>query len=193
MQLVARRYAHMYNLRDPPKLVGFLQPALLRLHPPPGLTDASVRANLPHSEKQWLQALHDVCTSRHRDSDWLFAIEPCLVGHYQKYNSNFGWTSTDDRNTPAAFSHFTYCLSGGHELVCDIQGVGDFYTDPQIHAKDQRKYGRGNLGEHGMVQFFRTHRCNAVCHYLRLHPSRHRKAIDHGTAMRPREEPPESN
>lgn len=36
-------------------------------------------------------------------------------------------------NTPQAFSHFTYCHSGGKLLICDIQGVGDKYTDPQIH------------------------------------------------------------
>jgi elongation factor 2 kinase len=42
----------------------------------------------------------------------------------------------DDRNTPQAFSHFTYESSDHMVLVCDIQGVGDVYTDPQMHTLD---------------------------------------------------------
>lgn len=34
---------------------------------------------------------------------------------------------------PGGPSHFTYCHSGGKLLICDIQGVADKYTDPQIH------------------------------------------------------------
>ena len=37
-----------------------------------------------------------------------------------------------DRNTPQAFSHFTFVKSNKTEIVVDIQGVGDCYTDPQV-------------------------------------------------------------
>jgi hypothetical protein len=40
------------------------------------------------------------------------------------------------RNTPQAFSHFTYEASSHSLLVCDVQGVGDMYTDPQVHTMD---------------------------------------------------------
>jgi hypothetical protein len=30
-----------------------------------------------------------------------------------------------------AFSHFTWEASGRTLMVCDIQGVGDLWTDPQ--------------------------------------------------------------
>ena len=38
------------------------------------------------------------------------------------------------RQTPQAFSHFTFEKSGHELIVVDIQGVGDLYTDPQIHT-----------------------------------------------------------
>jgi elongation factor 2 kinase len=55
------------------------------------------------------------------------------VGDYRKHNNNFGYVSDDERNTPQAFSHFTFEISKRNLLVVDIQGVGDFYTDPQVH------------------------------------------------------------
>ena len=45
-----------------------------------------------------------------------------MHGEYVKYSNNDGW-SEDRRNTPHAFSHFTYEASGRSLVVCDIQGV----------------------------------------------------------------------
>jgi len=42
------------------------------------------------------------------------------------------------RNTPHAFSHWTWEHSRGRDIVVDIQGVGDLYTDPQIHTADRK-------------------------------------------------------
>jgi Alpha-kinase family len=50
----------------------------------------------------------------------------------------------------------------------DISGVGDRYTDPQILSADGKGYGRGNLGQKGINKFLDTHRCNAICRYLKL-------------------------
>ena len=33
-----------------------------------------------------------------------------------------------------AFSHFTYSNSSRTEMVVDIQGVGRWFTDPQLHS-----------------------------------------------------------
>merc|ERR1712157_448847 len=87
---------------------------------------------------------------------------------YKKHNNNKGWVSEDDRNTPAAFSHFTYEASNKYLLVCDIQGVGDLYTDPQVHSDDGNGFGKGNLGRNGIDEFLSTHRCNPICRYLKL-------------------------
>lgn len=54
--------------------------------------------------------------------------------------------------------------------MVDIQGVGDLYTDPQIHTADGLGYNDGNLGLRGMALFFHTHRCNPLCAFLGLTP-----------------------
>lgn len=55
-------------------------------------------------------------------------------------------------------------------IVTDIQGVNDFYTDPQIHTKSGKGFGEGNLGQTGIHQFIKTHTCNPLCKYLNLEP-----------------------
>ena len=84
-------------------------------------------------------------------------------------NNNFGFVSEDERNTPQAFSHFTYESSNRVLLICDIQGVSDSYTDPQLHSVEGDGFGgKGNLGQRGIQRFLATHRCNAICRYLKL-------------------------
>lgn len=46
-----------------------------------------------------------------------------------------------------AFSHFTFERSGHQLIIVDIQGVGDLYTDPQIHTESGTDFGDGNLGK----------------------------------------------
>lgn len=71
--------------------------------------------------------------------------EPFLRGQYIKYNNNNGWLDEQyksgqlagsvagvNHHVAQAFSHYTYVESGGELLVCDIQGVGTTYTDPQV-------------------------------------------------------------
>jgi hypothetical protein len=43
-----------------------------------------------------------------------------------------------------------------HQLC---SGVGDLFTDPQIHTIDGDGYGRGNMGVRGIALFFASHRC----------------------------------
>lgn len=65
----------------------------------------------------------------------LFAVEKYIHGEYRKHNNNYGSVSDDERNTPQAFSHFTYEVSKHQLLAVDIQGVGDLYTDPQVEYR----------------------------------------------------------
>lgn len=68
-------------------------------------------------------------------------MEKFITGEYRKHNNNckkiifsfsqpwtVGFVSDEERNTPQAFSHFTYESSAHKLLICDIQGVGDLYT-----------------------------------------------------------------
>jgi hypothetical protein len=57
-----------------------------------------------------------------------------MEGEFRKYSNNDGLTQ-HNRNTPQAFSHFTYEKSDHQLVIVDIQGVDDWYTDPQIHTQ----------------------------------------------------------
>jgi len=138
MQAHCQHYAAKFNMYDPPQHVQFV--------------------------KAWVLELIE------RENKPLVGVERFIEGEYVKHNNNFGWKEDEDscRNTPQAFSHFTYEASNHEMIVVDIQGVGDLYTDPQIHTMNGKDFGRGNLGEAGIKKFLETHRCNHICRYLKL-------------------------
>ncbi|KAI9910638.1 hypothetical protein PsorP6_010420 [Peronosclerospora sorghi] len=144
MQAVCAHYAALYNEHEPPLKVCYASSWLLKLR---------------ERERGTL-----VCS-----------VEDFLPGAYVKYSNNSGYvgreTSTTEereRNTPQAFSHFSFVASDFRLMIVDIQGVADRYTDPQIHSADGRGFGVGNLGTFGMEKFLESHRCNEVCRWLGL-------------------------
>ncbi|KAI5691514.1 Alphakinase family [Leishmania braziliensis] len=117
--------------------------------------------------------------------DLLFTMEPRLEGNFTKYTSNFGGVykgfekrlSAEEEKkrhrilmAVEAFSHFTLVESGGSMLVCDLQGVNDFLTDPQIHTEDGKGLGMGNMGQEGIDKWIEAHVCNEVCRAMQLKP-----------------------
>jgi hypothetical protein len=147
MQEISQYLAKQYNQFSPPKKVEFLHAFLIQL---------DSRPLCPRTGKPQM---------RH--------VEPYLPGEYKKHNNNWGYVCKD-RNTPQAFSHFTYHYSSRflrHRIkspimVVDVQGVGDIFTDPQIHSEDGQGYGMGNCGYDGIKKFFNTHECNELCRFV---------------------------
>jgi hypothetical protein len=114
----------------------------------------------------------------------LMACEPFVEGSYIKYNNNDGWVNDVDRNTPQAFTHFTFVHSKSDIMIVDIQGVGDVFTDPQIHTVDGDGFGQGNQGPTGFQKFFTSHHCNSICEGLGLeHPDPGNTPSVGGTVM----------
>jgi myosin-heavy-chain kinase len=94
-------------------------------------------------------------------------LEHYIGGEFKKQSNNHGGV-LEPRNTPQAFSHFTWEHTKHNLIVVDLQGVDDDYTDPQVHTKDGVGYGVGNLGRTGIDRFLKTHQCNAICQMLNL-------------------------
>ncbi|KAH8852801.1 Eukaryotic elongation factor 2 kinase [Schistosoma japonicum] len=146
LQMEAKLWGEAFNRYNPPKKVDIFQLSVLELH-----SDGS-----RPSEHTGIS------------SPEFYHIERYMEGEYRKYNSNSGFVDECLRNTPQTFSHFTFERSGHRLLVVDIQGVGDLYTDPQIHTSDGVGYSDGNLGTRGMALFFHSHKCNPLCKWLGL-------------------------
>jgi len=114
-----------------------------------------------------------------------FVAERHVHGVFTKYNNNKGYVQGGSEQSiiAQAFSHFSFEVTGGEMLVVDIQGVVVqrdhesqctdglqsflMLSDPQVLSRTGR-FGRGDLGLSGFEQFFRTHRCNALCKHLGL-------------------------
>jgi len=140
MQTFCSKWSDLYNSFNPPKKITFLPSFVLEL------TDRG--------------ATPVTCGG-----------EPFIEGDYKKFNNNSGYVNSEAaRNTPQAFSHFSLVHSNQELVIIDIQGVNDFYTDPQIHTKSGKGFGEGNLGKEGIYQFVKTHQCNPLCSYLKLEP-----------------------
>lgn len=94
-------------------------------------------------------------------------VEPFIL-NYRKYNSNSGWAD-DGTSWPRvmqALSHFTYHISNGEFVVCDLQGgvYSDsvVLTDPVILSRN-KMFGVTDFGPMGISTFFSNHRCNEFC------------------------------
>lgn len=117
-------------------------------------------------------------------------LQEPFIESYQKFNSNTGWA---DNATPwprvmQALSHFSYHVSGGQYVLCDLQGgvYSDsvVLTDPVILSRD-RCYGVTDLGPQGISSFFSNHRCNEFCNSNWSRPADQRRYFNPqaGTSM----------
>ncbi len=95
-------------------------------------------------------------------------LQEPFIEEYQKFNSNTGWSddSLPWHRVMQALSHFTYHVSSGQNLLCDLQGGiysdGAVLTDPVVMSVN-REYGPTDLGLTGISSFFAHHQCNEFC------------------------------
>lgn len=62
-----------------------------------------------------------------------------------------------------AFSHFTSSNLATNWLLLMFRGVGDLYTDPQIHTVTWRRLRRRESGDQRHGPILPSHRCNLIC------------------------------
>lgn len=134
------------------------------------------------------------------DDEWSGQNHLCepFIQNYQKFNSNSGWTDETRvwGEVMQALSHFSYHVSGGYYVLCDLQG-GIYrheivLSDPVILSRD-RQYGVTDLGPRGISSFFAQHVCNDFCrpHWTQpANPQQHFRPIP-GTSMMRRTVPTE--
>lgn len=144
MQMVAKKVAEEYNKLKPPNRIDFLECFVLEYR------------------VEGQESLYWCC-------------EKFVQGDYMKHSSNSGFVEeAHHRMTPHAFSYYSYLLSDGKRMIVDIQGVGNLWTDPQVHCVDKPKeFGVGNLGLAGIAKFFKTYRFNPLCEWIGLVPFQH--------------------
>jgi hypothetical protein len=91
-----------------------------------------------------------------------------FICNYEKFNSNSGWTDDSEARGQMmqALSHFSYHITGGQFVLCDLQGgVGRYeiiLSDPVILSRT-RQFGVTDLGAKGILSFFSLHECNDLC------------------------------
>jgi hypothetical protein len=95
-------------------------------------------------------------------------VEP-FIANWQKFNSNSGHINADGTawsQVMQALSHYSYHVSSGMFVLCDLQGGiysnGAILTDPVILSRSG-DYGATDLGPDGIQNFFGYHVCTKYC------------------------------
>lgn len=105
---------------------------------------------------------------RFTDSE-VVLFEDLLEGDFNTFVNSQGFTTGVGPELLDAFCHFSFHLSCGYLVVCNLKGIeneGEFIlTNPTIHSLDGR-FGDKDRRDVGIFDFFQNHICNAVCENL---------------------------
>jgi hypothetical protein len=131
--------------------------------------DWNSRSYINKTIKVNIPAVWTFCDNGNDDpwEDTKVLVEP-FIDNYRKFNSNSGWAddSTPWRKVMQALSHFSFHVSGGNFVLCDLQGGlysdGAILTDPVILSR-KKQFGVTDLGAKGISSFFSVHVCNEYC------------------------------
>lgn len=145
----------------------------------------SKRCNAAYTVDFLITSFYVLLDRDENDRFKFISAEPYLQGEFKKYNNNNGWAGAfgEMSDVAQAFSHFTWLHTGGKAMIVDLQGVRNICTDPQIHAENF--YGKGNFGHDGIGDFFRTHKCNPICHQMELQILNEEENDDHAAMSSP--------
>lgn len=109
-------------------------------------------------------------------------VEPYMLGDFVKLTNNTVKKEERFKATEygLAFGHFTYLISGGQEVVVDLQGWVTangkgltYLTDPQIHSTLTPRGPSNPFAERGLRYFLEEQHgphCNGICNLLKLPP-----------------------
>ncbi|EGG06088.1 uncharacterized protein MELLADRAFT_87495 [Melampsora larici-populina 98AG31] len=76
-------------------------------------------------------------------------------------------TSTVDLSL-AAFTHYVYKINDHKRLVADLQGAGEYLTDPLILDVKNAWVEETNTAQEGIEKFKKDHQCYSLCRDLGL-------------------------
>ncbi|CAD8046726.1 unnamed protein product [Paramecium primaurelia] len=81
--------------------------------------------------------------------------ERFFKGEFVKYNNNFGYINEEITNLnkfAQAFSYYTFFISKGQYMINDVQGVGNYFTDPAINTTNG-DFDDTDLGQEGQQMY----------------------------------------
>ncbi|CAD8142287.1 unnamed protein product [Paramecium pentaurelia] len=87
------------------------------------------------------------------NSFWI--AERYFSGEFVKYNNNYGFISDDKADVnhfAQAYTYYTYFISNFNYMVNDVQGVGNYLTDPALNTKDSN-FDETDMGIDGQSMF----------------------------------------
>ncbi|KAM3135091.1 hypothetical protein pb186bvf_012737 [Paramecium bursaria] len=89
------------------------------------------------------------------DGKQFWIAERFFKGEFVKYNNNNGYIDDSKQNVnnfSQAFSIFTYYDSESTMMICDIQGMGPYFTDPAINTI-KGGFDETDIGEEGINNY----------------------------------------
>jgi len=160
--LYARKFSAQLPATQPP--ISYVSVCVLELVDRPGRPVCGCEQMLDSSSgvfRKYNNNVGAVCAMSHEE------LEQARKQLAKTHPHQSRW---DPQATAQAFSHYSWDASGGALLICDIQGVLNRFTDPQIHTMSGKGFGLGNLGQTGIRAFMLRHVCTDLCRAVGLTP-----------------------